>query len=74
MENLGYLAAAYTIIFVVIFLYVLFIWRRQAALEAEVRAMQARLRELGESGDGSGQAEDAAAASASATGQARSAR
>lgn len=74
MNNLGYLAAAYTIIFVVIFLYVLFLWRRQAALEAEVRAMQARLRELGEGGGRSGQAGDTAAASASAAGQARSAR
>lgn len=74
MENLGYLAAAYTIIFVVIFLYVLFIWRRQAALEAEVRAMQARLRDLDEGGDRSGQTGDATAAPASAVGQARSAR
>ena len=31
MEHLGYLFAAYSIIFGVIFLYVLFIWRRQAA-------------------------------------------
>jgi CcmD family protein len=73
MENFGYLAAAYTVIFVVIFLYVVFIWRRQAALEAEVRAMQARLRELGEARSGSGEAADAAGAPLTA-GQARSAR
>jgi CcmD family protein len=73
MNNLGYLAAAYTIIFVVIFLYVLFIWRRQAALEAEVRAMQARLRELAEAEAGSGEAAERSGAQASAA-QARSAR
>ena len=39
MEHLGYLFAAYTIVFAVIFLYVLFIWRRQAALEARLRAV-----------------------------------
>jgi CcmD family protein len=48
MEHLGYLFAAYTIVFAVIFLYVLFIWRRQAALEAEVRALEARLRAVAE--------------------------
>jgi CcmD family protein len=46
MENLGYLFAAYTIIFVVIFLYVLFIWRRQTHLEAELRAMESRLKDV----------------------------
>jgi CcmD family protein len=48
MENLGYLFVAYTIIFVAIFLYVLFVWRRQAELEAELRAIEARLRALGD--------------------------
>lgn len=72
MENFGYLAAAYSIIFVAIFLYVLFIWRRQAALEAELRAMQERLSEL-EQSDVS--AERAATVDpASVAGQARSAR
>jgi len=53
MEHLGYLFAAYTIVFAVIFLYVLFIWRRQAALEAELRTLEARLRAVAEnSGDG----------------------
>jgi CcmD family protein len=52
MEHLGYLFAAYTIVFAVIFLYVLFIWRRQAALEAELRTLEARLRAVTEnSGD-----------------------
>jgi CcmD family protein len=46
MENFGYLFAAYTIIFAVIFLYVLFIWRRQSRLEVELRAMEARLNDL----------------------------
>ena len=48
MENLSYLCVAYAIIFAVIFGYVLFIWRRQAALEAELRAMEARMRALSE--------------------------
>ncbi len=34
MEHLGYLFAAYAIIFAAIFLYVVFLWRRQAALDA----------------------------------------
>ena len=46
MDNLSYLFAAYAIIFVVIFGYVLFIWRRQVALEAELRAMEARMKML----------------------------
>ncbi len=46
MENLGYLFAAYSIIFAVIFLYVVFIWRRQAALDAELRTLEARMAAL----------------------------
>jgi CcmD family protein len=46
MENFGYLLAAYSIIFAVIFLYVMFIWRRQTRLEADVRTLEARLQEL----------------------------
>jgi CcmD family protein len=46
MEHLGYLFAAYSIIFAVIFLYVLFIWRRQAALDAELRSLEARMASL----------------------------
>jgi CcmD family protein len=45
-DHLGYLFAAYTIIFVVIFLYVMFIWRRQKSLEAELHAVESRLAEL----------------------------
>jgi CcmD family protein len=48
MEHLGYLFAAYSIIFVVIFLYVVFIWRRQAALDAELRTLEARMAALTE--------------------------
>jgi CcmD family protein len=50
MENLSYLFAAYAIIFAAIFGYVLFIWRRQAALESELRAMEARMRALDAAG------------------------
>ena len=48
MEHLGYLFAAYSIIFAAIFLYVVFIWRRQAALDAELRALEARMAALNE--------------------------
>jgi len=48
MDNFGYLVAAYTIIFVVIFLYVVFIWRRQSRLEVELRAMEAQLKDVRE--------------------------
>jgi CcmD family protein len=46
MEHFNFLFAGYTIIFVVIFAYVVFIWRRQARLEAELRTMEARLKSL----------------------------
>jgi len=46
MEHFGYLFAAYSIIFVVIFLYVMFIWRRQVALDAELRTLEARIAPL----------------------------
>ena len=46
MEHFNYLFAAYSIIFAAIFLYVVFLWRRQSRLEAEVRAMEQRLRAL----------------------------
>lgn len=52
MQDFGYLFAAYSIIFAVIFLYVTLIWRRQAGLEAEVRAIEARLKELGQGSPG----------------------
>ena len=48
MEHFGYLFAAYSIFFAAIVAYVMFIWRRQAALEAELRALEARLRALTE--------------------------
>ena len=46
MEHFEYLFAAYSIIFVVIFAYVVFVWRRQARLESELRAMEVRLKNL----------------------------
>jgi len=46
MEHFNYLFAGYTIIFVVIFAYVVFIWRRQAQMETDVRAMEERLKHL----------------------------
>ena len=46
--HFGYLFAAYSIIFFVIFLYVMLIWRRQAALDAELRTLEARMAALTE--------------------------
>ena len=44
MDHLGYLFAAYSAIFIVIFLYVVFLWRRQAHLEAELKALEGKAR------------------------------
>jgi len=46
MEHFNYLFAAYSIIFIVIFAYIVFIWRRQARMEIEIRAMEERLKQL----------------------------
>jgi len=48
MTNLGYLFAAYSLIFMGISLYVLFIARRQARLELECQEMETALRRLRE--------------------------
>ncbi len=48
MEHFGYLFAAYSIIFAVIFIYVVFIWRRQIALDAELARIEACLEALAE--------------------------
>ncbi len=48
MEHFGYLFAAYSIIFAVIFIYVMFLRRRQAALDAELARLEARLGALAE--------------------------
>jgi CcmD family protein len=44
MEHLEYLFAAYSIIFILIGLYVIFIGRRQARLEREVGRLESSLR------------------------------
>jgi CcmD family protein len=46
MEHLGYLFAAYSVIFIGIFAYVAFIWRRQSRLEEELRALESRIETL----------------------------
>jgi CcmD family protein len=43
MNNLGYLFAAYTFIWVAVLLYVYFIAQRQRTLEREIRALRAAL-------------------------------
>ncbi|MDO8433317.1 MAG: CcmD family protein [Candidatus Binatus sp.] len=50
MEHFGFLFAAYSIIFAAIFLYVIFIWRRQSALDKELRALEAKLAEMEKKG------------------------
>lgn len=44
MDHLAYLFAAYSIIFVLIALYVIFIGRRQARIEREIRQLESALR------------------------------
>ena len=46
MEHFGFLFAAYSIIFAAIFLYVIFIWRRQSALDKELRVLEGKLAEM----------------------------
>ena len=48
MENLGYLFAAYSIIFAAIFLYVMFLWRRQVSLDSRLAALETQLSEVRE--------------------------
>jgi CcmD family protein len=40
MENLGYLLAAYTVIWTVIFGYVLFMQRKQRSLQRQIKRLQ----------------------------------
>jgi CcmD family protein len=53
MEHFPYLFSAFAIIFVAIFLYVAFIWRRQASLEAELEALEKRLNAIRSNDPGS---------------------
>jgi CcmD family protein len=46
MKNLGYLCAAYSIIFAAVFLYVMFLWRRQVRLESKLRRLEGELNEV----------------------------
>ncbi len=48
MEHFAFLCAAYSIIFAVIFLYVVFIGRRQRRLEAQIDSAEAQLKEFRE--------------------------
>ncbi len=52
MDNIGYLFAAYSLIFAGIFLYVLFIARRQDRLETELGEMESALQRLRDSSRG----------------------
>jgi CcmD family protein len=46
MENLNYLFAAYSIIFAAVFLYVVFLWRRQVRLDTRIRGLEVQLGEI----------------------------
>jgi CcmD family protein len=46
MENLGYLCAAYSIIFAAVILYVMFLWRCQVGLDSKLRRLETGLNEL----------------------------
>jgi CcmD family protein len=50
MEHFGFLFAAYSIIFIAIFFYVAFIWRRQALLQSELEALEKRLKAISPNG------------------------
>lgn len=43
MDNLGYLLAAFAVVWAAVFGYVLFLQRRQRALEREIEALRASL-------------------------------
>jgi len=43
MNNLGYLSAAYSVIFAAIFLYVVFVSRYQARLDLRLRSLELQL-------------------------------
>jgi CcmD family protein len=47
-QHFDFLLAAYSIIFVGIFLYIVFIRSRQRRLETEIHTLEAKLRELSE--------------------------
>jgi CcmD family protein len=47
-EGLHYLFAAYTIIFAVLFLYVMFLWRQQSRLDDKLQRLEERLHEVQE--------------------------
>ncbi|HJU11824.1 MAG TPA: CcmD family protein [Candidatus Binataceae bacterium] len=49
MDNLGYLFAAYSIIFAAIFFYVMFLWRRQAQLDHKIRGLENQLNKIRDS-------------------------
>ena len=50
MENLGYLVAAYTIIWIAISAYVLILYRRQRQLRREIDSLKEKMREKGAGG------------------------
>jgi CcmD family protein len=50
MDNLGYLLAVYSIIWVVLFLYVLFLLNGQRKLRKEIESLRKTLEEKGKTG------------------------
>jgi CcmD family protein len=48
MEHFGFLCTAYSLIFAVIFLYVVFIGQRQRRIEAQIDAAEAQLKAVRE--------------------------
>jgi CcmD family protein len=46
MNHLSYLFAAYGIIFVAVFIYVILLWRRQVRLEADLLRLEQEMHEL----------------------------
>jgi CcmD family protein len=46
MENLGYLLAAYTVIWAVVFGYLIYLQRKQRKLQRQVKALEKTLDEI----------------------------
>ena len=52
MDNMGYLAAAYSVIWLAISIYVFMLYRRQRQLQREIDSLKEKVRKKGADGGG----------------------